>query len=232
MRTKTCKNILNHFLNGGKFTDYKGDIVLADGTTLTYADWLGKNTNANGGPRYIQAYSMDQADWNHSHATRLNANNRDPFLPYLFPFIGDYMTEYTSSTRPASTNPFNYTYLTSGKSNYLAVHKTMIFLGSDNTVESEDDYALKSGLDDVVLVFVSIAQGSAMDSYITLNVKNWKDEEVTIKEVGSFVAITSNASYSPVKEGLGNSNLIMLARLVLDNPVTIAAGETGQIYIK
>lgn len=230
MRTKTCKNILNHFLNGGKFTNYKGDIVLADGTTLTYADWLEKNTDANGGPRYIQAYSMDTPDWNHSHATRVNGNNRDPFFPYLFPFIAEYMTTYSSPAQPSSTSDFNYTYITSGKDSYATVHKTMIFFGSDNTAESDDDYALKSGLDAVVLT--SVTAGAVNDSYITLNVKNWRNEEVTIKEIGAFVAITSNRGYSPVNESLANSNLIMLARLVLENPVAIAAGEIGQIYIK
>ena len=73
--------------------------------------------------------------------------------------------------------------------------------------------------------------GSTYDAYVALNVKNWKDEAVTIKELGSFVDITSS-SKSPVDEGISASNMIMLARLALENPVTIAAGETGQIYIK
>ena len=67
MRTKTCKNILNHILNGGKFTDYKGDIVMADGTVLTYADWLGKKicgvpvvANAEELPMYVCQEWIDE----------------------------------------------------------------------------------------------------------------------------------------------------------------------------
>lgn len=228
MRTKTCKNILNHFLNGGKFTDYKGDIVLADGTTLTYADWLGKNTEATGGPRYIQAYRMDDGDWNHCHAVFFNEYNRDSFLLYLFPFIGRYMTKLT--TKPSANSDFMYSYATSGGARLGNVSTTMIFFGSDDTAESDDDYALKSGLDNVVLSDVS--NNGRTDSYITLTIKNWNTEEVTIKEMGAFVAITVNRNYAPVDENLANSNAIMLARLVLEYPVTIAAGETGQIYIK
>lgn len=228
MRTKTCKNILNHFLNGGKFTDYKGDIVLADGTTLTYADWLGKNTDTNAGPRYIQAYRMDNSDWNHCHAVFFNEYNRDPFLLYIFPFMGTYMQKLTS--KPSANSDFMYSYTTSGGGRYGTVHNTMIFFGSEDTEESDDDYALKSGLDNVVLSDVS--NNGRADSYITLTVKNWNTEEVTIKEMGAFVAITVNRNYAPVDEKLANSNAIMLARLVLDNPVTIAGGEIGQIYIK
>lgn len=228
MRTKTCKNILNHFLNGGKFTNYKGDIVLADGTVLTYADWLGKNTEVTGGPRYIQAYRMDDGDWNHCHAVFFNEYNRDSFLLYLFPFIGRYMTKLT--TKPSANSDFMYSYATSGGARLGNVSTTMIFFGSDDTAESDDDYALKSGLDNVVLSDVS--NNGKVDSYITLTVKNWNTEEVTIKEMGAFVAITFNRNYAPVDEKLANSNAIMLARLVLETPVTIAAGETGQIYIK
>ncbi len=228
MRTKTCKAITNHFLNGGHYDNYKGDIVMADGTTLTYADWLGKNTDANGGPRYIQAYRMDNGDWNHCRAVFFNEYNRDPFVLYLFPFIGRYMSKLT--VKPTANSDYMYSYTTGGGGRLGNVSNTMIFFGSDDTEESEDDYALKSGLDSVVLTDVS--DNGRADSYITLTVKNWNTEEVTIKEMGAFVAITVNRNYAPVDEKLAKSNAIMLARLVLDVPVTIAAGETGQIYIK
>ena len=228
MRTKTCKNILNHFLNGGHYDNYKGDIVMADGTTLTYADWLGKNTDANGGPRYIQAYRMDNGDWNHCRAVFLNEYNRDPLLLYIFPFMGTYMQKLTS--KPSANSDFMYSYTTNGRGRLGEVAKTIIFFGSDDTAESDDDYALKSGLDNVVLIDVS--NNGRADSYITLTIKNWNTEDVTIKEMGAFVAITFNRNYAPVDENLANSNAIMLARLVLDAPVTIAAGETGQIYLK
>lgn len=225
MRTKTCKAITDHFLNGGRFNNYKGDIVLADGTTLTYADWMGKNTDPEQIDRYIVYAAIDGSSRLKPMSLYLLQDNYKCFLKYLFPFL----IPSTSSSKPTATSDFQYSYRVSGNSDHKRCDYTYIFFGSDATAESENDYALKSGLDDVVLN--SKTYGSTYDAYITLNVKNWKNEAVTIKELGSFVDIT-NSNNSPVDESLSASNMIMLARLVLDTPVTIAAGEVGQIYLK
>ena len=226
MRTKTCKAITNHFLNGGRFNNYKGDIVLADGTILTYADWMGKNTSPEQIDRWVcYSYQNDQMKLKPMSLYTIS-DNYFCFLKYLFPFLNPFRT---NADKPSATSAFQYSYRVSGNSRHRAPGETYIFFGSDATAESDDDYALKSGLDDVVLN--SVTYGSTYDAYVALNVKNWKDEAVTIKELGSFVDITSS-SKSPVDEGISASNMIMLARLALENPVTIAAGETGQIYIK
>ena len=225
MRTKTCKAITDHFLNGGRFNNYKGDIVLADGTTLTYADWMGKNTAPEQIDRCIVYTEIYRESILKPMALYLTQENYKCFLKYLFPFL----IPSTSNSKPTSTGDYQYSYRASGNSDHQRCDYTYIFFGSDATAESENDYALKSGLDDVVLD--SITYGSTYDAYITLNVKNWKNEAVTIKELGSFVDITES-NKSPVNEGLSASNMIMLARLVLDTPVTIGAGEVGQIYLK
>lgn len=225
MRTKTCKAITDHFLNGGRFNNYKGDIVLADGTTLTYADWMGKNTDPEQIERFIVYTTTDNYMRLKPMALYLLQDNYKCFLKYLFPFL----SPAASTSNPTATYDYQYSHRISGNYDHKRCDLTYIFFGSDATAESEDDYVLKSGLDDVVLN--SITYGSTYEAYVTLNVKNWKDEAVTIKELGSFVDITQ-ASKTPVLEKLASSNMIMLARLVLDNPVTIAAGEVGQIYLK
>lgn len=225
MRTKTCKAITNHFLNGGRFNNYKGDIVLADGTILTYADWMGKNTSPEQIDRFVVYTSTDNSSRLKPMALYLLQENYKCFLKYLFPFL----SPSAFGSKPTATSDYQYSYRVSGNYDHKKCDQNYIFFGSDATAESEDDYALKSGLDDVVLN--SVTYGSTYDAYVALNVKNWKDEAVIIKELGSFVDITQS-SKTPVSEKLASSNMIMLARLVLDNPVTIAAGETGQIYIK
>lgn len=226
MRTKTCKVITDHFLNGGRFNNYKGDIVLADGTTLTYADWMGKNTSPEQIDRWVcYSYQNDQMKLKPMSLYTIS-DNYFCFLKYLFPFLNPFRT---NANKPSATSAFQYSYRVSGNCRHRAPDETYIFFGSDDTEESEDDYALKSGLDDVALL--SVNYGSTYERYVALSVKNWKDEEVTIKELGAFVDITSSP-HSPVDESLSASNMVMLARLSLDNPVTIAAGETGQIYLK
>lgn len=225
MRTKTCKTITDHLLNGGRFNNYKGDIVLADGTTLTYADWMGKNTRPEQIDRFVVYTSTDSSSRLKPMALYLLQENYKCFLKYLFPFL----SPSAFGSKPTATSDFQYSYRVSGNYNHARCDQNYIFFGSDATAESEDDYALKSGLDDVVLN--SMTYGSTYEAYVTLNVKNWKDEAVTIKELGAFVDI-AQSSKNPVSEKLASSNMIMLARLVLENPVTIAAGEVGQIYIK
>lgn len=227
MRTKTCKAITNHFFNGGRLNNYKGDIVLADGTTLTYADWMGKNTDSAQKDRFIMIRSP-QADKMSYPLCLYGA--KDSFLwRYLFPFANTFsVIDYSPATFPTNSI-FQYSYRMTGNYNSRSPEQYYIYFGSDATEESEEDYALKMGLDNVGLV--GVTYGSTYDSYVTLNVRNWKEEEVTIKELGSFVDITY-ATNTPVSDGVASTNTIMLARLVLDTPVTIAAGETGQIYIK
>lgn len=226
MRTKTCKAITNHLLNGGRFNNYKGDIVLADGTTLTYADWMGKNTAPEQIDRWVCYRFTNDTMRLKSTSVYIQEDDRKCFLRYLFPFVNDLKV---SNSKPSATSDYQYSYRVTGNYKNRYPDQPYIFFGSDDTAESEDDYALKAGLDDVVLN--SLTYGSTYDAYVSFNVKNWKDEAVTIKELGSFVDITSS-SKSPVDEGISASNMIMLARLVLEDPVTIAAGETGQIYIK
>lgn len=199
--------------------------MLADGTTLTYADWMGKNTAPEQIDRFVVYTSTDNACRLKPMALYLVQDNYKCFLKYLFPFL----SPSTSSAKPTATSEYQYSYRISGNFDHKRPDNSYIFFGSGDTVESEDDYALKGGLDDVVLN--SMTYGSTYDAYTTLNVKNWKDEAVTIKELGSFVDITQ-AMKTPVSEKLASSNALMLARLVLDTPVTIAAGETGQIYLK
>lgn len=226
MRTKTCKNILNHFLNGGRFNNYKGDIVMADGTVITYADWIGKNTDKEQHDRWVcYQYQNDQMGLKPMALYNIE-DNYFCFLKYIFPFMNPLRT---TSDKPQATSEYQYSYRVSGNYKHKSPSQSYIFFGSDDTEESEDDFALNSGLDDVVLT--SVNYGSTYESYVSLTVKNWKDEDVTIKEVGSFTDITSSG-HSPVSDGVCASDMIMLARLVLDNPVTIAAGETGQIYLK
>lgn len=226
MRTKTCKAITDHFLNGGRLNNYKGDIVLADGTTLTYADWMGKNTDSAQRDRFIMIRSPQASQM--SKPLYLYGAKDSILWRYLFPFSNGLYAMSSTATFPTNTI-FQYSYRMTGNYNSREPEQCNIYFGSDATEESEDDYALKMGLDNVGLV--STTYGSTYDNYVTLTVKNWKEEEIVIKELGSFIDITY-AVNTPVSENIAATNTIMLARLVLNNPVTIAAGETGQIYIK
>lgn len=226
MRTKTCKNILNHILNGGKFTDYKGDIVMADGTVLTYADWLGKNTGQGQTQRWVISNTTGNEFWNHPPYIYMYKDVYPSVLIYIFPFLN---VMRTTTSKPSATSDLLYSHIINDNVKYRTTHQTTIFFGSGDTAESENDYALKNGLDNVTLL--SFSFGTQFDKYVTLTIQNWNEEEVVVRELGAFAGLTAS-SYSPVDDGVSATNLIMLARLVLDNPVTIPANGSAQIYIK
>ena len=226
MHTKLAKDLINHFLQGGTVTDFKGNIPLADGITLTYSDWLGNNSDLERPTNFLFS-SANYRNTLHKFGV-VTGENKDSLIALMFPFSVDMVSLQTSYN---SNLPSNYDYIvTSGKAaSYSGISSHLIYFGSSNIAESETDYTLKSPLSGVYPVSSTI---NTSDDYFTLNVKNWTDSDATVKEIGSFLAITSGKNGFPANLKLSNTNVFMVARKVLENPIEIKAGEIGQIYLK
>ena len=231
MRTRWNKEIVEHFLNGGTVINYDKHITLVDGTDFDIPAWLKKhNISDTQIDAWILARNSSKSIEEH-HAFGTWVNTISNFLmEYLFPFSMDWIN--TLSTYNATSIVTSYAYMSSGKFNERSIGNKKIFFGSGTTQPTEEDYGLESPLEKVHVI--SVPAPDRLTNYYQINIKNSSDEEVTIKEVGVFDGFASNinGANTPVGENLANTNYIMLAREVLAEPITIPAGEIGQLYIK
>lgn len=103
---------------------------------------------------------------------------------------------------------------------------SMIFVGSGTTAPTSDDYKLESpcAYSDSGLHVVSIAQAYKEEyktnRVVTVTVKNNSTEDITVSEMGWFIAVPVDASI----EQTGEYYRMMLAREVFE-PVIIKPGE-------
>mgnify|MGYP007029248168 CR=1 FL=1 len=231
MRTKWNKEIVEHFLNGGTVINYDKHITLVDGTDFDIPAWLKKH-NTSDTSIYAWVFSRDSNGFyveRHAFGTWVDQIS-NYLMEYLFPFSMEKIN--TSSTYNAASAVASYAYMSSGKYNERSIGNKKIFFGNGTTQPTEEDYGLESPLEKVHVT--TVPTPDRLTNYYQINIKNSSEEEVTIKEVGVFdgFAANINGTNTPVGENLANTNYIMLAREVLAEPITIPAGEIGQLYIK
>lgn len=106
----------------------------------------------------------------------------------------------------------------------------IVRVGSSDEEGSISDYNLKTPLDERYYTIRNLSINNSLEStggtkrQITFDVINSASNAVTIKEVGIIKIIST----SP---GSGSQQYIMIARVVLDEPLTLAIGETGTITL-
>lgn len=137
-----------------------------------------------------------------------------------------------------------FTPYTSGGSNISFINSAInsatygIAVGSGDTAATENDYTLESPFTSGITGSISPAGTCALrynsdtDSYsyyIDITVTNMGSESITIREIGKY----GNHYYSDTKGTNAASNsaktAVLFDRTVLENPVTIAAGEAAVI---
>lgn len=228
MRTKWNKLIVEHFLNGGTIINFDKHLTMADGTDLDVPAWM-KQSNTSDTSIFGWILIRDSENYyteKHKFGTwtRILAN---VLFEYLFPFTKDAIGSrgnYSNSNEVTS-----YSYMVTGKNNDRNPEQTKLFFGGGTTAPTESDYCLESPFEKVFVT--SVSGYERLNDYYTINIKNASDENITIKEMGIFIGLTGS-NQTPVSLSLANTNYIMLAREVLAEPITIPAGEIGQLYIK
>lgn len=108
---------------------------------------------------------------------------------------------------------------------------TGFVLGSDNTPASTDDYFVKSQITGVTGSTASPV--TELDEskehyivYLNITLTNTNSESVTIAEIGKIVQCYCASTLG----GNGSSNkLLMIDRIVLEDPVVIAPGESAVV---
>lgn len=227
MRTKWNKLIVEHFLNGGTIINFDKHLTMADGTDLDVPAWMASvNTN----PTSIGAWLFSKGTdlfFLAYHRFGTGIFFETTILKYLFPF--SYNGISTRSQYSSNIYSASYAYMTSGNYDMHSYYAPTLFFGNGNTEPAEEDYCLESPLEKVFVI--SVSENARLDSHCTISIKNDSDTEVTIKEVGVFSPIT-DCTRTPVGLKLAATNFIMIAREVLAEPITIPAGEIGQLYIK
>lgn len=124
------------------------------------------------------------------------------------------VTHIDGSTYSYSANrfmPYQYGTSASDKYGYIAV-------GSGNTAPTANDYSLESevtGLNNMGVFINNGVNGITISATIT----NITSNNVTIKEYGLYGYQSADNKYT------------MLTRTVLDNPITLEAGEIATITI-
>lgn len=106
----------------------------------------------------------------------------------------------------------------------IASGKGMLDVGFGDTAESPNDYKLADGnqqnakLTRIAMGKNSYTTGDILSIYA--NFKNNGNANVVVKEIGYYANPCNQVRYT------SNSNTCLLFRKVLENPVTIAPGET------
>lgn len=125
----------------------------------------------------------------------------------------------------SSINSLNLKYLMT-KFNKTSTYSdnSYIYFGDSNEPESKEDYMLKGSIlnscIDLVYKLTTIREEDKVKLTTVYTIKNISDSTITIREV---------AIITPVYYGNVNSYKFMFDRTVLDEPLTLASGQVGEI---
>ena len=142
-------------------------------------------------------------------------------------------TEFVAGPQIATNNSYSYiSSITASGTN----SSTGVAFGSGNTAATENDYTVTpiGGLSVTspgsTFTTVYDSENNKFYTYSNFTVTNNNAEAVTIREIGKF-----NVFYKSTAIGTlcGSSNSdkmsVLIDRVVLDDPVTIPAGESGVV---
>jgi len=142
-------------------------------------------------------------------------------------------TEFVAGPQLATNNNFYYiSSITATGSN----SSTGVAFGSGDTAPTENDYTVTpiAGLDATspgsALTTVYDSENNKYYTYYNYTVTNNNAEAVTIREIGKFnVFYKASALGSLCSTSNSDKMSVLVDRVVLDDPVTIPAGESGVV---
>lgn len=153
----------------------------------------------NNGLQWIRKMGTDIEPSNMNLIT--TNGNRQTYYSYGSGYIRSYMGGSTISAPPSSE--------TGG------VAYPFIGLGNGDTLESVNDYKLDSYINTLSYVTGSASQNGDLCTK-TATFKNNTSSTIIVKEVGLYFGSGNSSTYPP----------LLLARKVLDTPISIEPGET------
>lgn len=169
----------------------------------------------------------------------LPSNNNDSYIP-----APGTVTGTGSAYITAKTYAGNEVFITTGGAYYKGnsfyanqVTETTsgsgIIIGSDDTPATENDYCLGSQIYGSFLGSTSqfLAYDSASDSLafaIALSITNNSDSAITIREIGRFATFDTSTTKGG-STSASRRRAIITDRTILDEPLTIEAGNSGTI---
>lgn len=110
-----------------------------------------------------------------------------------------------------------------------------VLIGSGNTPATEDDYDLENQIIGNQYS-ASVTYSNVIDEvnkkygrYVQYTITNSSGEDLVIKEIGRFISAPAVTTEGTVPDGASSKRMFMIDRIVLDNPITIPAGEAGII---
>lgn len=105
---------------------------------------------------------------------------------------------------------------------YSRYNGMVLFVGTGDTPVTAEDYCLAEAKE-LSVTGASCVHSSNEKTAITRTFVNETGEDVTIKEVGAYIFFTG---YGNTGNGSYNYPVVMIGRKVLDEPVTMAVGDS------
>lgn len=180
----------------------------------SYVQSLIKSTNANS----ITWNNTDKVKEASGTEYVLNKTNYSEFMR-LFPMSSsDTIVKITSNSDTDPADPQGY---------YAGYSGIGVFFGTGTTEPTEDDYTIEAPLNSTNMIKANILpiltniytdSNDCLCVDLIYSIKNESDTSVTITEVGMFSHTQNTGTHRP----------IMLDHTLLDEPLTIAAGEIKQ----
>lgn len=177
--------------------------------------WGQKIVNANG---FEKIYPKPEFNMSTNNIGCINAKSvaGDNFIagPFSYSAASSYNALITSIVETGSTASVG------------------VAFGSGDTPATDEDYTIGS-----IISTLSGSAASAVTSYdatlekykvyINYTLTNTGSESITIKEVCRFNYVFPATAIGQQASGFGSQKSVLIDRVVLDTPVTIAAGESG-----
>lgn len=125
-------------------------------------------------------------------------------------------------------------------SSYASTNGGMVLFGSGDTPPTENDTDIEELLTNISATHTSAYSpgvefdGEQVYLYIDYTVQNNNSSPITVKEVCHYAVVLAggNAIGDVVQNSYSNYGTILIARSLIDNPVTIAAGQSGIVRVK
>lgn len=115
-----------------------------------------------------------------------------------------------------------------------------VLFGSGSTLPTENDTDVESLITGITASYSSLTnppvlvEGEKVYRYIDYTITNNNSNSITIREVCFYLVVVAGGSAigDTIVAQSSNYGTILFSRSLLDNPVTIAAGESGIVRVK
>lgn len=201
MLNKNFRQLIS-FYTGGSFTNVNGN-------TIARTEYLGG-----------QGYNLTTNDYSNPSYVKNGHEWRGSCLSY------DYNPTDQTNICKGEKTLYNWSQIVSQLSNVSSVYASLlfngfvIFVGDGTTAPTADDYCLANAVElDVISAYCNT--NAYNKTFVSRTFANNTESDVTIKEVGCYVFRTMSTTGASI----GATPIVMIGRIVLPEPVTIAVGE-------